>query len=246
MRTWSRLHSAALVWLAVPIASAGCGLVEGGAADDVNLSIVEKQFAIDATVWNVNESAVDTLLDQSCTPEADRCAAIVSSLSACKAATCTAQCNAETSKCQLALRVELWRAVNLAAEVPDLIPQSAPTMASSLNVTLDDVTYEIVNNGLSVDTPKLNVYVAPTTVMLASGDGAVRIAEIPAVPAGTQLSPRSISFQPGGKELLRRRLSDYQVPFNMIVAADLIVDEYTPVPVGELNANLQMRGRAGF
>lgn len=246
MRMWSRLIPAALAWLAVPIASAGCGLVADDPADDVNLSLVEKQFAIDSTVWSVNETAAETLVSQSCLPAADQCAAIVSSLSACKAATCTAQCNAETNKCQLTLRVELWRSVNLAADVPELIPSSSPSTATSLDVTLDDVTYEILDNDLSVDTPKLNIYVAPTTVMIAGGDGAVRIAEIPAVPASTQLAPRSIAFQPGGKELLRRRLSDYQAPFNMIVAADVIVDEFSPVPMGELKANLRMRGRAGF
>jgi len=253
MRTWSRISKAlpwskallwpaAVLWLAIP---SGCGLVANDPAD-VNLSALEKQFSIDSTAWNVNSSAVTTLINQSCTPQADGCASVVATLSTCKAATCTAQCDAETNRCQLSLRVELWRAVNIVSEVPELVFNNTQTMATSLEVTLDDMTYEVFSNALTVDTPKLGIYVAPSTVMVSGGDGAVRIAEIPAVPAATELSPRSITFMPGGKEILRRRLSDYQVPFNLLVASELIVDQNTPIPTGQLSATLQMRGRAGF
>lgn len=242
MRTWFRLSSAALLWLAIP---SGCGLVAND-SNDVNLSSLEKQFSIDSTAWNVNSTAVTTLINQSCTPAADSCASVVATLSTCKAATCTAQCNAQTNKCQLSLRVELWRAINIVSEVPDLLSSNMAPAATSLEVTLDDMTYEVFGNALSVDTPKLGIYVAPSTVMGPSGEGAVRIAEIPTVPAATELSPRSITFMPGGKEVLRRRLADYQVPFNLLVASELIVDQATPVPTGQLNATLQMRGRAGF
>jgi hypothetical protein len=241
MHTRFRLLPAAFVWLAIP---SGCGLVANDSAD-VNLSVLEKQFSIDSTSWNVNGPAVTTLINQSCIPEADSCASVVSTLSTCKASTCTAQCSAATNKCQLSLRVELWRAINIVSEVPDLGSDNAQPMAT-LEVTLDDMTYEVFGNALSVDTSKLGVYVAPATGMGPGGEGAVRIAEIPAVPASTELSPRSITFMPGGKELLRRRLSDYQVPFNLLIASELIVDQATPVPIGQLNATLRMRGHAGF
>jgi hypothetical protein len=248
MRTWFRLSPKALLWPAAFVClaiSSGCGLVVNDSTD-VNLSSLEKQFSIDATAWNVNSAAVTALINQSCTPEADSCASVMTKLSTCKAATCTARCSADTNTCQLSLRVELWRAINLVSEVPDLVSANAQTMSTSLEVTLDDMTYEVFSNALTIDTPKLGIYAAPSTVMISGGDGAVRIAEIPTVPAATELGSRSITFMPGGKELLRRRLSDYQVPFNLLVASEILVDQTTPIPMGQLDATLQMRGHAGF
>lgn len=244
MRTWSRLLSAVFLLAALP---AGCGLVDDDPAR-VNLANVEKQFSIDSTAWNVNSAATTTLLNQTCNPAAmpDPCSAAVSTLSACKSAACTAFCSEETSTCQLSLRVELWRSVNLPSEVPGLSSTANAATAGSLDVILDDVLYKVSDNALNVDTPPLAIYVAPSTVMGPSGDGALRIAEIPTVPATTDLSARSVTFMAGGKEVLRRRLADYQVPFNVIIAADLLVDLATSIPVGRLNASITLIGSAGF
>lgn len=244
MRTWSRLLPAAFIWIAI---LSGCGLVDSDPSR-VKLSAVTKQFSIDATAWNVNSTASTTLLNQTCNPDAqpDACSSAVATLAACKSATCTAVCNEETWKCQLSLRVELWRAVDLTTEVPGLGASINNADDPSLDVVLDDVIYRVSDNALNVDTPPLSIYVAPSTVMGPSGEGAVRIAEIPSVPSATDLAARSVNFLAGGKEVLRRRLADYQVPFNLIVAADLIVDLVTPIPVGRLNASVQMLGNAGF
>jgi hypothetical protein len=244
MRTWSRLPPAAFIWIAI---LTGCGLVDSDPSR-VNLANIEKQYSIDSAAWNVNSTASATLLNQTCNPASvpDSCQAAVATLSACKSATCTAVCNEETSRCQLSLRVELWRAVNLTSEVPSLFSTVSAEKDPSLDVILDDVIYEVSANALNVDTPPLQLYVAPSTVMGPGGDGALRIAEIPSVPAITDLPPRSINFMAGGKEVLRRRLADYQVPFNLIVAAELLVDNATPIPAGRLNAKLTFRGNAGF
>lgn len=244
MRTWSRLLPAASLWIAT---ASGCGLVDDDPSR-VNLANIEKQFAIDSTAWNVNSAATATLLNQTCNPAAvpDSCSSAVTTLAACKSAACTAFCSEETSTCQLSLRVELWRSVNLSSEVPGLGTTASTATDSSLDVVLDDVLYKVSDNALNVDTPPLSIYVAPSTVMGPSGEGALRIAEIPPVPATTDLSPRSVTFMAGGKEVLRRRLADYQVPFNVIIAADLLVDLATPIPVGRLNATVTLSGSAGF
>ncbi len=246
MRTWyRRFLGAASLWALGSLS--GCGLVDSDSSS-INLSPLEKQFTIDSTAWSVNNNAAVTLINQTCRPGAglDPCAAAAATLVACKAATCTAQCNATTSKCELSLRVELWRAVNITTELPELVATGAPSMEDSLIVELDDLRYRISENALNVATPALNIYVAPATVMRATGEGVMRIAEIPAVPAITDLTPRSVTFMPGGKEVLRRRLADYQVPFNLIIASDLIVDDLTPIPSGRLSTSLLIRGSAGF
>lgn len=246
MRIWYRLSLAAL--LLGSAISSGCGIVDDD-PPSVNLSSLQKQFSIDATAWSVNSISAVELTNRSCTPDLvpDTCAIDAATLSICKAATCTATCNAQTSRCELSLRVELWRSVNLPTELPKLEAATNPSaMVSSLEVMLDDLTYQVSENALNVDTPALSIYVAPATVMRPSGEGAVRIAEIPSVPAITDLSARSVTFLPGGKEILRRRLSDFLVPFNLLIASDLIVDFATPIPTGRLNAALIVEGSAGF
>jgi hypothetical protein len=243
MRIWYRLSLAALI----SAISSGCGIVDDD-PPSVNLSSLQKQFSIDATTWSVNSTSAVALTNQACTPNAvpDACAIDAATLSICKAATCTATCNELTSRCELSLRVELWRSINLPIELPKLEPATNTAMVSSLEVMLDDLTYQVSENALNVDTPALSIYVSPATVMRPSGEGAVRIAEIPSVPATTDLSARGVTFLPGGKEILRRRLSDFQVPFNLLIASDLIVDFATPIPTGRLNAALTVEGSAGF
>jgi hypothetical protein len=244
MYKWYRVQPVAVVWLAI-IASAGCGGLVSSDTPNIDLSVLEKQFSIDATAWAVNRNLATPLFAQTCNPSAapDPCVAAVATLGACKSNTCTGICNADTWHCQLALRVELWRAVNLTAEVPTLL--GGPDGDPSLMVALDDVTYEVSANSLSVATPRLDVYVAPATVMGPGGDGAVRIGTIPVIPPGEDFSPQSIQFIADGKEVLRRRIVSYQVPFNLLVASDLVVDQSPAIPTGKLSATVRMLGRAG-
>lgn len=243
MRMWYRLLLAGFLLAS----TSSCGLVDDDPSS-VDLSSLQKQFSIDTTAWSVNSTSAVALINKTCNPNAvpDACAIEAASLATCKVNTCTAVCSKISSRCELSLRVELWRSVNLTAEVPRLETALNPAMVTSLEVALDDLTYRVSENALNVDTPALNIYVAPATVMRPSGEGAVRIAEIPSVPAITDLSPRGVTFLPGGKEILRRRLSDFQVPFNLLVASDLIVDADTPIPTGRLNASLIVEGSAGF
>ncbi|MEZ4363452.1 MAG: hypothetical protein R3B48_24975 [Kofleriaceae bacterium] len=229
----------ALVWL---VATGACGLVESD-GPRVDLRALDKQFAIDATAWNVDAAAAAKLLDQACTPGPipDPCASAVTAFNACKAAICTASCGLESGRCELVLKIELWRSINLLADVPELTTLSDDAM---LSVDLEDVTYEITANQLSVATPALSLYAAPSTVMGPGSDGVVKIGTIPSVPPESEFSERSLRFTPDGKELLRRRLSDAQVPFNLIVAANLVVDFLGSVPSGKLTTNVSMHGRA--
>ncbi len=249
MRMWCRLLPAGflLASILVLFGATGCGLVDDGASS-VDLSSLQKQFSIDTTAWSVNSTSAVALINKACNPAAvpDACAIEAASLATCKVNTCTAACSKVSSQCELSLRIELWRSVNLASEVPALEMALNSAMVTSLEVALDDLTYQVSENALNIDTPSLFVYVAPATVMRPSGEGAVRIAEIPSVPAVTELSARGVTFLPGGKEILRRRLSDFQVPFNLLVASDLIVDAETPIPTGRLNASLIVEGSAGF
>jgi hypothetical protein len=245
MYKWYRVRPGAVVWLTI-IAIAGCGGLVSSDTSNVDLSVLEKSFSVDASAWAVNRNLAAPLFNQTCNPSAvpDPCIGAVASLGACKSNICTGLCNADTWHCQLALRVELWRAVNLPAEVPTLL--GGTNGAPSLMVSLDDVTYEVSANTLSVSTPRLEVYVAPATVMGPAGEGAVRIGTIPEIPPGEDFSPQGLQFIGDGKEVLRRRIVSYQVPFNLLVASDLVVDQPPAIPTGKLSATLRMLGRAGL
>lgn len=239
-----RLISAVLLWLAVP---SGC--VVSSEQATVDFSALEKQFSIDATAWSVNVNSARELFQQTCQIEdsVDPCVSTAALLGACKGNDCVGACNERISRCGLALPVELWRAVSLLTEIPSLKSFASPAETSNLEITLEEVSYEVSLNTLNIDTAELTLYVAPATVMIPVGRNVQAIATIPAIPAFTDVGTRRVEFLPDGKDILKRQMSDYQVPFNLIVGSALALDtEDAPVPTGRLNLSVRVKGYAGF
>ena len=240
MRTY-RLLLGALVGV---IELSGCGLVSDDTAN-VDLAALQKPFTIDAAAWNLNPTSAVVLMGRTCAPGAvpDPCTAQVIASSVCKLSLCTSACNPDTSQCQLTLRTELWRTINLATDLPNLTPGSPDD--DVLEVMLDDVTYEVPQNSFNVSTAELTVYLAPTSVTSPGGDGAMPIGSIRSIEPGSDSPRRSLDLHPNGKELVRRRLSEYQIPFNLILGSELLLDAGAALPAGRIDAIIGLEGRAG-
>src|SRR5215218_7176763 len=89
-----------------------------------------------------------------------------------------------------------------------------------IKVTIDSVTYEVNLNTLNVDTPAMEVYVAPMSVMDPNDPMAKHVGTIPSVAAGqTVLTPQAMTFTSGGKAELVSIMSTFKTPFNLIVGS---------------------------
>src|SRR5262245_41354620 len=92
----------------------GCGLIEPDVTN-IDLTLKDKQFSVDASGWQVNQMQADTFLNMTC-----------SSDSVCSSAAwlacpmnCTGRCGGG-SRCELGLSVSVYKAIDLLAEQPEL------------------------------------------------------------------------------------------------------------------------------
>ena len=231
-----RLGAVALV-----LAGTGCGLIDSDVTN-FDLTLPDKNFTIDATGWQVDQTAAMTFLDTSCAAMPTICA--TAAMAACGPDDCTGACNATTQRCELSLEVSLYQAIDLLTEKPELKSINDEPV---IKVTLDSVTYEVTANTLNVATPEMTIYVAPISVMEPTDPLAKPIGTIPPVPANTTiLTPANIMFTGTGRADLIAAMSTFKTPFNIIVGSTLVVTQGQPVPAGKLDAVVHIKGHAGL
>jgi hypothetical protein len=219
-------------------ALAGCGLVDPDITD-FELRIRPKQFTIDVEQWEL--SGVDQLVRTDCSQAPGLCAAAAET--ACAEGVCAGRCDGATDTCELQIFVGLWQAVNPGEENPELRNLTSEPI---VEVTIDSIAYQVDDNTLTVATPELVVYVAPSTVMSPRDPEARMVGTIPPVPAGTEQSERDVEISAAGRQNLALHMGDYMTPFNLIVGADLTIGEGDPIPEGRLTATVRVRAHAGL
>jgi len=232
-----RYWAGALIPLGVALLC-GCGVISSGSTD-VALEVGHKHFTIDASSWQVNQTAATSFLAMSCEATPTVCGA--AAMEAC-AANCTGSCDVTTHTCDLGLRVGVYSSVDLQMDAPEVTTLSD---APVIRVTVDSVQYAITPNSLDVDTPPLLVYVAPMSIT-DPGDPAVQqIGTIGAIDAMTTVAATDMQFTPTGKQALVDIMGTYKTPFNVIVGSTLSVSHDSPVPTGSLEADVTIFAHAG-
>ncbi|MBX3161298.1 MAG: hypothetical protein KF773_35375 [Deltaproteobacteria bacterium] len=236
----THLRSCALLVAAVAgLGAGGCGLISSDVTD-FNLDLPDKMFSVDSTGWQIDDGQAQQFLGTSCSAQPTVCMSAASA--ACN--NCSGECNAGSQKCDLRLDVSLHQAVNLLTEKPEL---QAINDKPVISVTVDSVTFEVTMNTLNVDTPQMNVMVAPVSVIDPSDPQAKLIGSVAPIPAGALTDgPRSLAFTPTGKADLVATMSSFKVPFNLLIGASLLVREGTPVPSGRLDATIHVKAHAGI
>jgi hypothetical protein len=219
----------------------GCGLIDSDVTN-FDLTLPDKNFTIDATGWQVDQTAAMTYLDTSCASMPTICG--TAAMAACGPDECSGSCNTTTQRCELALEVSLYQPIDLLMEKPELKSINDEPV---IKVVLDSVTYEVTSNTLNVATPVMTIYVAPISVMEPTDPLAKAIGTIPAVPANTTvLTPAPIMFTATGKADLIAAMATFKTPFNIIVGSTLVVMQGQPVPSGKLDAVVHIKGHAGL
>jgi hypothetical protein len=145
--------------------------------------------------------------------------------------------------CVLHLDIGVYQVIDLVTEKPELKSINDEPV---IKVTIDSLTYRIPQNTLNVDTPQMNVYVAPMSVMDPNDPMAKQVGTIAAVAAGQTVGMADMAYTTGGKQNLIDVMSTYKTPFNVIVGSDLEIQQGDPVPTGKLDAVVQIRAHAGL
>jgi len=219
------------------IALSGCGLIDSDVTN-FDLTLPDKQFSVDADGWDVDQSAADVLLAQSCSSDTPCQSA---AMAACPD-NCSGTCGS-MGTCELGLDVGVYRTVDLVTEKPELKEINDRAI---IDVTIDSVQYAVVANTLNVETPELGVYVAPMSIMDPNDPMAIKIGTVPPVPAGATVASRDLVFVDGGKTALVDIMSTYKNPFNIIVGSQIVVAQGDMVPTGKLDAVVQIKAHAGL
>ncbi|MBT8495124.1 MAG: hypothetical protein KJO07_18910 [Deltaproteobacteria bacterium] len=221
---------------AAALAIGGCGLVDSDVTN-FDISLPQKTLTVDTAQWQLTSEANFPAVD--CSGNEQVCAATQGDF--CGSDDCAASCDG--SNCQLTIAIDLFKDFDLASENPAL--QDLDDMAL-ISVSIDKIFFQVSANTLNIDTPPMGVYIAPMTVMSPSDDGAIRFGEIPAVVAGTTLAEAELILDEDGEQTVQSFLEDWSTPFNIIVAADVVVAAGDPVPTGALDAAVRVNATAGI
>jgi hypothetical protein len=221
-----------------------CGLIDSDVTN-FDLTLPDKAFSVDASGWQVNQTAADTFLDMSCT-QTPQNVCMSAAMQACPM-NCTGDCSPTTNKCVLELNVSAYKGIDLVMEKPELNQINDKPV---IKVAIDSVRYAVNANTLNVATPEMGVYVAPITVMDPKDPMAKQIGIIAPVPAGATVASRDMTYTAEGKQILIDTMSSYKNPFNVIVgtSADnpITVSKGSTVPSGKLDAVIQITAHAGL
>lgn len=226
-----RNPSLALVAL---LAAGGCGLIDSDIADFA-LRLPEREVTVDTADFML--AAVDQMPAIDCTAEPTICPDAV--MEVCSAEGCAGACGGET--CELGLSIVLWNRFDLAAESPELQQIDGQPLVS---VKIQRVWFEVIENSLDVDSPELEVAVAPQTVMtLAEGEV---IGTIPPVPAMTLVADGEVQLTAEGAQILSDYMKSYSTPFNLIVGSTITLAAGDRIPTGRLVAIVHVDASAGL
>jgi hypothetical protein len=214
----------------------GCGLINSNVT---NFQLQDKKtFTIDASSWMVNSSQAQTYLTTDCSSAPAVCGSAASQ--AC-GMNCSGNCDVTSHQCDLALAVNVFQLVDLQNDNSGL---SQIKNEPIIKVTIDSVTYDVMQNTLNIDTPPLTIFVAPMSVTTATDPNAQTVATVAAVTAGTTPIGQSVTYTDQGQQALVDIMGTYKDPFNILVGGTITVTSATPVPTGTLSATVYINAHA--
>jgi hypothetical protein len=211
---------------------AGC--VIDSKVDEIDLGHLTRQVIVDTATWDLTDA--ETMPSVECASSPDVCGGQVELWCAAEDV-CNAECGGQT--CEVVVLIALWNTVNLSQERTELVTLEGQPLE---NVTIDEVTFTVIDNTLNVPSPELTVSVGPAGVMTASGAQTVGV--IPPVPMGDEVSEQQIQLAPDGQAVLASRMRTYQTPFNLVVGSTVELRAGDTIPRGRLVAELGIDARA--
>jgi hypothetical protein len=222
------------------LALSGCGLISSDVTN-FDLDLPSKTFSVDASGWQVNQSAADLYLGTTCDPAQSMPNICTSAVANACPMNCTGSCDMTAHKCDLGLQVAVHQAIDLLSEKPELKTINDQPI---IHVTIDSLTYQVTANTLNTSTPEMKVYVAPMSVMDPNDPLAKQIGTIAPVPAMMTVAETPMVYTATGQQTLIDTMGDFKNPFNVIVGAQLDLRSGQMVPAGKLDANVHIKAHA--
>jgi hypothetical protein len=228
--------------LIAALCSGGCSLIQNDLGFDYSFDAQEVKQSLGQGVTMM------TLPTVACTPGAnpDPCLALAAQVpptSGSKLACVNNQCTA-TAEFSIPQKVDLRMAKT---PVPDAVLNFAID-----RVSVSKIAYWVQNNTLTVDTPKVDIYVAPESVMDAKAAGATLVGSVASLPkmskacgdAPDTADPAAKMGQTvcdmmltgPGQEALAGFVKNFKTaPFNIIAHATLVAKGGETVPSGDIH-----------
>ncbi len=232
-----RARVGALILVSVS-ALAGCSIVSNDVAD-VPVDLPDRMFTVDTQSWQIGDGHALSYLATSCAEKPGVCDAAAQL--ACNAG-CSGACDDATHTCDLSLAVSLYQAIDVGKEQPNVATVGD---ATTVQIHIDHVTYEVTANSLDLDTPSLTVSIAPASVT-APGPLAKTIATIAPVAHGQTTTARDLTFTATGQAELSAAMSAYETPFNLIIGSTLVLRAGDAAPTGKLDTRIHIAAHAGL
>jgi hypothetical protein len=211
---------------------AGCGALIPADVDDQPLSFPDREFRLDADELGLTDNAavMPTIACGQCTQEID---------SFCSASSCRATCDASSATCKAEVDLLLSETYDLRDDGQGF----AALDGIGAEITIDEVSFEIVTNTLNVATPELSIYLAPVTVADISDGRARWIGSVSPIPPGAR-GTRTVTFTPEGRAHLQSFVDAYLTPFNLLVVTRVSVRAGELVPAGMVVGKVRVRAHA--
>lgn len=220
------------------LALSGCGLIDPDITQ-FNLSLPDQEFTVDTSQWGLSGEAEFPGIP--CDPANDICEQLTEQV--CSGSECRGSCDAELLTCKVTVSVALSESINLVDEKPEL--QTIENQPF-LQVTIDEVTYEVLENTLNFASPEIGVYVAPQNVMSPDSGDARLVGTIESVPAMRQQSATPMILTGEGEGNLRDMMGDYRSVFNIIAGTTVEIREGMPMPSGRAEVQVAVKAHAGL
>ncbi len=214
----------------------GCGLISSDVTH-FDLTLPDKTVTVDTGQWMLQNA--DAYLSQSCASNPGACAAAATQV--CKSVTCFGSCDTTTQTCDAQVLVSLYQKVDLLTDKPELKTINDQPL---VGVYIDALQYQVLDNTLNIDTPPLDIYVAPAAIMAPGDPQAVKIGTIAPIPAGTTPPLMSIDLGTDGQMALAKFMGDYMNPFNIIVGTSIDLKQGSTIPMGKLTAKVKVTAHA--
>lgn len=224
--------------LVTALSMSGCGLIDPDITQ-FNLSLPDQEFTIDTAQWGLSGDATFPAIP--CDPANDMCDDLTDLV--CSSPECRGYCAPEQMTCRVEVSVALSESINLVEEKPEL--QTIDNQPF-LQVTIDEVLYEVEENSLNFDSPEVRVYVAPQNVMSPDSPDARLVGIIETVPAMRSQAPTPMQLTSDGEGNLRDMMGDYRSVFNVIVGTTVDIGEGMEMPSGRAVARVAVDAHAGL
>jgi hypothetical protein len=223
----------------VALAAGGCGLISSDVTD-FDLSLPDKTYTVDSDSFGITADP-DVVLNMACATGSGTCE--VAAEQVCPDGQCRGECNATSLTCDLIIPIHPFTTVDLASEKSELAAIDDQTL---IDVTVDSISYRVGENTLDTTTPPLTLYVAPASVTSPDDSGAVSIGTIPMVQPAMTLPETDLVMSSEGHDRLVQAMANFRTPFNVLVAADIVLTSGDSIPTGRMTTTLTIRAHAGL